>query len=499
MSHSPNFLREFHFWYEITIFIISWVLGWMVLLLIMFKTPRSFRGYSHMIALNTVVDLIYSLTDLITMETVDLHGGILYMFPANPYFPTNIISARWASSFWIFALYMTIMALPMQFMYRYGLLCRDKPFTAKHLAGTFGSSLVYLAIHCYIFKFTFKSPSPFYTKILAENPIYTNDMPSDYIAGDARELNAMFVHFADCNLIIIVCYGAVFWFGYQISQTLKRTMGSLSKQTAAAQKHITRIMALQALYPLISLVIPTGAIALYPLIASPRQMIQLGFFGCISMNLIPILNPLSVLLVIPIEKNLSNFHTPSNLFLSNITLSIFHGADFLSQNDFFQQAMVQIRQALPNLEDAGYIMGLVRELAEFEKMPDHVKIDEKTMAADLERDAVRVKLAFVNGKIAGMALYFYIYSSWEGQSIHMEDLYIKNEFRRQGLARLLVKELAKEASEKKMPRINWTVLDWNTNARNFYHKIGAVNLTEKEGWLGYRLTSDGIKALATES
>ncbi|CAD5235290.1 unnamed protein product [Bursaphelenchus xylophilus] len=408
MSHSPNFLREFHFWYEITIFIISWVLGWMVLLLIMFKTPRSFRGYSHMIALNTVVDLIYSLTDLITMETVDLHGGILYMFPANPYFPTNIISARWASSFWIFALYMTIMALPMQFMYRYGLLCRDKPFTAKHLAGTFGSSLVYLAIHCYIFKFTFKSPSPFYTKILAENPIYTNDMPSDYIAGDARELNAMFVHFADCNLIIIVCYGAVFWFGYQISQTLKRTMGSLSKQTAAAQKHITRIMALQ-------------------------------------------------------------------------------------------QAMVQIRQALPNLEDAGYIMGLVRELAEFEKMPDHVKIDEKTMAADLERDAVRVKLAFVNGKIAGMALYFYIYSSWEGQSIHMEDLYIKNEFRRQGLARLLVKELAKEASEKKMPRINWTVLDWNTNARNFYHKIGAVNLTEKEGWLGYRLTSDGIKALATES
>ncbi|CAD5228574.1 unnamed protein product [Bursaphelenchus okinawaensis] len=302
MNKTTHWLREFHFYYEVSVFIVSWFLGWLVLLLIMFKTPKSFRGYSHMIAMNTVVDLIYSVTDLITMETVDLHGAILYMFPANPYFPTNIISARWCSSFWIFALYMTIMALPMQFMYRYGLVCCDKPFTNRQLAGTYGVSLLYLLVHCYIFKFTFKAPSKEYTKILAENPIYTNDMPSDYIAGDAHELNAMFAHFANCDLIIMAAYGAVFYFGYQISKTLKRTMGNLSRETAAAQRHITRIMVLQALYPLISLVIPTGAIALYPLIATPGVMIQLGFFGCISMNLIPVLNPLSVLLVIPMYR-----------------------------------------------------------------------------------------------------------------------------------------------------------------------------------------------------
>ncbi|CAD5228572.1 unnamed protein product [Bursaphelenchus okinawaensis] len=136
--------------------------------------------------------------------------------------------------------------------------------------------------------------------------------------------------------------------------------------------------------------------------------------------------------------------------------------------------MVEVRQAEANLKDAGHIMELVRELAEFEKMPDQVKINEEIMAKDLARDAVKVKLAFVDGKLAGMVLYFYIYSSWEGQGIHMEDLYIKQEFRRQGVAKILVKELAKEAHEKKMPRINWTCLNWNQNARDFYHKDSVI-------------------------
>lgn len=75
--------------------------------------------------------------------------------------------------------------------------------------------------------------------------------------------------------------------------------------------------------------------------------------------------------------------------------------------------MVEIRQALP--EDAHYVMDLIKLLAEYEKMPDQVKLDEETLTKDIKRDAVRVKLCFFQDKLAGMALYFYVYSSWEGQ------------------------------------------------------------------------------------
>ncbi|KAI6191062.1 N-acetyltransferase domain-containing protein [Aphelenchoides bicaudatus] len=143
-------------------------------------------------------------------------------------------------------------------------------------------------------------------------------------------------------------------------------------------------------------------------------------------------------------------------------------------------------------------MELIQSLADFEKMPEGPEIGVKTIHDDLQRGAVFVKLAFQGIKCAGMVLYYLAYSSWQGQCIHMEDLYVRPEFQRQGLAKLFVKSLAKEAAEKGYKRINWNVLNWNTPARDFYKTLKAADLSESEGWLLYRLEEKNILALANE-
>ncbi|VDP49592.1 unnamed protein product [Heligmosomoides polygyrus] len=141
-------------------------------------------------------------------------------------------------------------------------------------------------------------------------------------------------------------------------------------------------------------------------------------------------------------------------------------------------------------------MSMVRELAEFEKMPEHVKIDESRLAADLEKRAVDGFVLREGDEPAAMLLFYYAYSTWSGQYIHMEDLYVRPAFRRKGYGRMLWKELGQLAKELKVERLQWNVLDWNSNAIAFYETVPCENLTKTEGWLLYRLDAQGIAALA---
>ncbi|KAK6739975.1 hypothetical protein RB195_008445 [Necator americanus] len=155
---------------------------------------------------------------------------------------------------------------------------------------------------------------------------------------------------------------------------------------------------------------------------------------------------------------------------------------------------VSVNRATP--ADAAALMGMIRELADFEKMPEGVKIDEVRLAADLERNAVGGFILRDSDEPAAMLLFYFAYSTWEGQYIHMEDLYVRPAFRRKGYGRMLWRELGVLAKEMGCRRLQWNVLDWNSNALAFYEKMPSQNLTKKEGWLLYRLDVDGISALA---
>ena len=126
-------------------------------------------------------------------------------------------------------------------------------------------------------------------------------------------------------------------------------------------------------------------------------------------------------------------------------------------------------------EDMHAVLELIQELAVFEKEPDAVLIT----AEDLVRDGFganplfHVFVAEVEKQIVGIALYYYRYSTWKGKTIHLEDLIVKDNMRGTGLGYALYSEIIKQGKKEGVRRIEWTVLDWNTSAIDFYENSGA--------------------------
>lgn len=140
-----------------------------------------------------------------------------------------------------------------------------------------------------------------------------------------------------------------------------------------------------------------------------------------------------------------------------------------------------IRKGIP--EDMKAVLGLIQELAIFEKEPEAVVISEKDLIRDGFGDTplfhVFVAELESNPKeIIGIALYYYRYSTWKGKTIHLEDLVVKQSMRNNGIGNALYSEIIKQAKKDGVRRIDWNVLDWNTNAIEFYKKSGAKVLDD---------------------
>ena len=132
------------------------------------------------------------------------------------------------------------------------------------------------------------------------------------------------------------------------------------------------------------------------------------------------------------------------------------------------------------IEDMPAVLGLIKELATFEKEPNAVVVT----VADLKRDGFgesplfHTFIAEENEEIVGMALYYYRYSTWKGKTIHLEDLVVKEKMRGTGLGYALYSEIIKQGQKDNVRRIEWNVLDWNTPAVKFYEKSGAKVLDD---------------------
>ncbi|KIX20774.1 GNAT family acetyltransferase [Flavobacterium sp. 316] len=142
-------------------------------------------------------------------------------------------------------------------------------------------------------------------------------------------------------------------------------------------------------------------------------------------------------------------------------------------------------------EDMASVLELIQELADFEKEPDAVVISVK----DLERDGFsenplfKTFVAEVDNEIIGIALYYYRYSTWKGKTIHLEDLVVKANKRGTGAGFALYSEIIKQGKKDNVRRIEWNVLDWNTNAIDFYKKSGAKVLDD---WKVVQMDEKGI-------
>lgn len=133
-------------------------------------------------------------------------------------------------------------------------------------------------------------------------------------------------------------------------------------------------------------------------------------------------------------------------------------------------------------KDLPAVMGLVHELALFEKAPDAVTNTLEKMKEDAfgAHPVMHFKVAELEGKIVGMAVYFVKYSTWKGRGLYLDDLYVQEKYRSLGIGRLLLMAYMEEAKNMKVHQLHWQVLDWNTPAVDFYKKMGAS--IEQEWW-----------------
>jgi GNAT superfamily N-acetyltransferase len=143
-------------------------------------------------------------------------------------------------------------------------------------------------------------------------------------------------------------------------------------------------------------------------------------------------------------------------------------------------------------------VGLINELAEFERSPGSVEITAEQLADALfgPSPTVFAHVAEEQGRVVAMAIWFLTFSTWTGRhGIHLEDLYVQPEARSGGVGRALLTELAEIAQRSGYARVEWSVLDWNENALGFYRSLGAEPLEE---WIGYRLSGPALAALAAQ-
>jgi GNAT superfamily N-acetyltransferase len=153
-----------------------------------------------------------------------------------------------------------------------------------------------------------------------------------------------------------------------------------------------------------------------------------------------------------------------------------------------------IRPARPG--EAGLVLSLIRELAEYEKLAHEVEATEATIADALfgARPLVYCDIAEGSGEPAGFQVWFVNFSTFSGRyGIYLEDLFVRPALRGKGIGKALLAHLAKHCVENGWSRLQWSVLDWNTPSIEFYKSLGAELMDE---WTVCKVTGEALKTLA---
>lgn len=145
--------------------------------------------------------------------------------------------------------------------------------------------------------------------------------------------------------------------------------------------------------------------------------------------------------------------------------------------------------------DVDAVVGLVHELAEYERAPDECHLTAAQLHEALFRPAPALfgHVAEVDGEVVGCALWFLNFSTWNGRhGVYLEDLYVRPTARGGGLGKALLTALAEECVAQGYSRLEWWVLDWNEPAIGFYKSLGAIAMDE---WTVYRVTGAALDKL----
>ena len=158
---------------------------------------------------------------------------------------------------------------------------------------------------------------------------------------------------------------------------------------------------------------------------------------------------------------------------------------------------LHIRQATS--EDVPLILEFIRELADYEKLLHGVTATAEHLHATMfcANPYAEAILAFQNNQPIAFAIYFFNYSTFVGlPRLYLEDIYVRQAFRGSGVGRELLRFLARKAIAADCWRMEWSVLNWNQSAINFYTKLGAEAIND---WTVFQLANEPLKKLAAEA
>ena len=147
------------------------------------------------------------------------------------------------------------------------------------------------------------------------------------------------------------------------------------------------------------------------------------------------------------------------------------------------------------IDDTDEILALIYELAVYEKAPEEAKATREQIIESFFGESPKVfcEIVEVDGAIAGLAIWFLNYSTWQGKhGIYLEDLFIRPQYRGKGFGKALLKHLAAICEERGYGRFQWWVLDWNTPAIEFYKSLGAKPM---DVWTVYRVSEEALTEL----
>jgi GNAT superfamily N-acetyltransferase len=148
--------------------------------------------------------------------------------------------------------------------------------------------------------------------------------------------------------------------------------------------------------------------------------------------------------------------------------------------------------------DAPALLELIRALAEYERLLEHLSATEDGLRSHLfgARPMAEAVLAEADGVAVGFAVFFHNFSTFLGRpGLYLEDLFVRPEYRGRGYGKALMVFVARLAHARGCGRLEWSVLDWNRPARDFYRALGARPLEE---WIGQRMSAEAIARLAQQ-
>ncbi|KAM9313160.1 thialysine N-epsilon-acetyltransferase [Gastrophryne carolinensis] len=162
----------------------------------------------------------------------------------------------------------------------------------------------------------------------------------------------------------------------------------------------------------------------------------------------------------------------------------------------------RVRAAEPG--DCEEILRMIQELAEYEKLSDQVMNTVEGLRRDgFEESAPLFRCLVAEAeeqraagpRLVGYALSHYIYSTWKGRALHLEDLYVMPQYRGRGIGSKLLNAVAELCLSLGCSRLQLAVLDWNVPAISFYRSRGAHDLSEEEGWRMFRFLPDELRLM----